>query len=343
MTINEFQNRKEILKKDKIQFGEFGFNDQKPMEFLKIDIFEVTIDKDSFHWQSKWKNENGRWVKTEGVVDWDKNYVLMLGGLCGIESEHSKSEKMGKYSYLSKSTCFRLMPSGKKEYESAEYEFDAEVRGEEVILKNEIAFMEYNQKKDSGTLKQNDREVKQKYKSDLEKKLVTVEMAKFGRQRADTGAHKRAICKMIKLPSASEELIGTHLFCFQCVPDFSNGNVRDLYLSKNNPASSVFGNTPQISDNSYIEEAEPKNITLTAASQISEKRESLKSNAVLYKLAGLVLDKEEYAEDFLNFLKNYNHLQDKNGMLLEWICKFGDMGEVKPGETETVLKNWGNS
>jgi hypothetical protein len=344
MTYSEYLKRVEELKKKNVKVGSFDFKGQKPIEFLKIDIFEVTVDRDAFHWQPKWENVNNKWKKTEKIVDWDKNFVLMLGGLCGIESEHSRSEKMSKFSYLSKATLYRRLPSGKKEYESAEYEFDAEIRADEVILKNEIAYMEYEQKKEAGQLKQNDREVKQKYKTEFEKKLVAVEMAKFGRQRADTGAHKRAIGKMIKLPPAKEDLIGTVFFCFQCVPDFSNTNVRNMYLTGENPASSVFG-APQITTN--IEDAEHEVVEeKSAIFQITEKREALKANAPLYKLSGLVIETENHAEEFLGFLKDFNHNSDKTGSLIAWVKKFEPVDPiVESGSNEIktqYLKDWGN-
>jgi len=342
MNYTEYLKRIDVLKKQNIKVGSFDFNGQMPIEFLKIEIIEEEVTDSAFHWQDKWSNNGGKWVKEKSIVDWDKNYILMLGGLCGIESDHSKSEKMGKYSYLSKSTCYRVLPSGKKEYESAEYEFDAEVRAEEVVLKNEIKAMEYEEKKASNSLRQNDREVSRKYKSDFEKQLVVVEMAKFGRQRADTGAHKRAIQKMIKLPSANESLIGTHLFCFQCVPDFSNKNVRQKYLETDSPGSSVFGQIEH-RDSDVIDQ---KDTEPSAMFQIAEKKGSLKSNAVLYKLAGFVLESEAHAEGFLDLLKGYNEIEDKTSKLIFWVDLFESIDPIIKngtiGAKKDYLKNWGN-
>lgn len=343
MNYTEYLRRVDELKKQNIKVGSFDFSGQNPIEFLKVEIIEEEITAAAFHWQDKWMNVGGKWKKEKSIVDWDKNYVLMLGGLCGIESDFSKSEKMGKYSYLSKATLYRILPSGKREYESAEYEFDAEVRAEEVVLKNQIKYMEYEEKKSSNSLGRNDREVKQKYKSDFEKQLVVVEMAKYGRQRADTGAHKRAIVKMIKLPSASEELIGTRLFCFQCIPDFSNENVRQKYLQGDNPANSIFG-TAQIEykEEDVIDQPE----TPSAIFQIAEKRELLKSRPALYKLAGIVLEAETHAEEFLGFLKDFNNIQDKASATINWLNKFETVdGLLLDGTAEAksdFLKKWGN-
>lgn len=314
MNEKEFHERVKYLKEQKVPCGVFDFKGQKPIEFLKIEVFEVSINKDAFHWDTKGK-----------IIDWKKDFIFLLGEMCGIESGPFHSEKMGKYSYLSKANLFRILPSGNKEYASAEYEFDAEIRAEEAILKDEV----YNQNPD-----------KRKYRNDAQKRLAVVEQAKFGRQRADTGAHKRAIIKMLNVPKAKDDLIGCVLFCFKCTPNFENSAIRNMYLTGGNPASSVFGDVPQITK---VEDDDTIQGEPSAAFTIAEKREGLKKNPVLYKLSGIVLDKDEHTEEFLQFLKNYKDIQNKEVELMKWVRMLEEVGPIKTGEEKKFLEEWGNN
>ncbi|MDC7221561.1 MAG: hypothetical protein PQJ59_16625 [Spirochaetales bacterium] len=239
MTLEQYEKRYAELKEQGIRSMHFGFNGQLPVDFLKIEVFEEVIKESHIHMIERSVNENGQWVKKKEIVDWKKGFIFMLGGLCGIESDPFVSEKTGKYAYLSHARLWRLLPSMNKESVSAEYEFDAEIRAEETILKNEIKFQDYQQKVAEG--KKPRYEVYQKYKTEADKRLAVVEMAKFGRQRADSGAHKRGIIKMLKLPNPREEFIGMTVFCFKCVPNLDNMEMRHKLLNDDKSAQEVFG------------------------------------------------------------------------------------------------------
>lgn len=311
----EYESRFKQLKEQGVKTMHLDFRGSKPIEFLKIEIQEETITKNAFHWKDK-KDKNWNVVGKE-IVDWNKNFIFVIGGLCGIEPEPFKSEKMGKYSYLSKSNLYRLFPTGNKEYTSAEYEFDSEIRAEEVVLKDEI----FNMKKPE----------KRRYTTDAKKKLAVVEMAKFGRQKADSGAHKRGIIKMLKLPSATEDLLNVVVFCFRCIPDMSNHQMRASYLLNNNMADSVFGAPRQVEDATpqYVEES-------SVGVDIEAKLEENKEHNALYKTGQAILDKKIHLDEFMNFLNGYDSLgqEDQVKILSNWVSRLNIPGA--PLETDSL-------
>lgn len=316
------------------------FRGQKPIDYLKIEVFEEEITEDAFHWQDSWANKDGKWVKSKSIVDWKKNYIFLLGGLCGIESEPFESERQGKYSFVSKANLYRVLPSGARERASKSYEYDAEIRAEEVILKNEIKFMEYQAKKESGSLTSKDREVTNKYESEAKKKLAVIENAKFGRQKADSGAHKRAIIAMLKLPSPDASLVGVKVFCYKCSPDFTSAEVRQKYLSGGDPSGSVFGG--HMIEHKDIETIEPEETIQEVEVNIEVLRENLKEHSSLYKLSGIILERKFCMEEFLAYMIGYVESNDKVDTVCGWLNRLGIKvsGQTKEAKM-AFLKNWG--
>lgn len=134
MTSKEAEARIAKLHEEKSRCMTLDFRGQKPIPYLKIDVFEEMISKAAFHWVTKSKKENGQWVKVDEIIDWKKNFIFMLGGLCGIESSPCEREREGKYSFVSKANIFRVLPSGSRETQSASYEYDAAIRASSISL-----------------------------------------------------------------------------------------------------------------------------------------------------------------------------------------------------------------
>jgi len=323
MTLSKYEQRKKILDDKKIKYGELNFRGQKPIDYLKIEVFETEMNQESFHW-----DKNGK------LVDYQKTFILDLGGLCGIEAAPFVSEKLSKYSYLSKSNLYRLLPSGNREHCSAEYEFDAEIRGEETVLKDEV----YNMNSPD----------KRKYKNTAQERLVVTQLAVLGRSKADTGSHKRGIIKMLKLPSAKPEFVGTHLFCFRCVPDMSNPEVRQGFLESQNPGSVVFGRIEHKQDDIVQKQEETvpdENFEIEMS--ISSEMETLKDRPAIYKLAGIILNKKFELEKFREYIFGYSKLNGADQMitLIDWISKIEEVEESVVKGDATVrkyfLQAWG--
>jgi hypothetical protein len=342
MTEQEYENRKKVLIAENAKGHEFSFGGQRPIDYLKVEIQEVLVTEDAFHWQDKWFNDSGKWKTKREIIDWNKNFILMLGGICGIESGSFVSERQGKYSFISKANLYRLLPSGNKEHVSAEYEFDAEIRAEETILKNEIAYMEYQSELAKG--KKPKREISLRFESEAKKRLAVVEMAKFGRQRSDSGAHKRGIMKMLRVPNASADLIGSHWFCFRCIPNFDSQAVRNSYLQG---SSDVYSSEPrrieEQEQQEVIEEQEP-----SAAFLIGQKISSMKDHKALCKLAKMYLSKGTDLESFMVFVESYLSItkEDRISGIVEYLSKIEEVpAEILTGDPVSqyaYVSGWGN-
>lgn len=343
MTYQEYELRKEYLKSQNIKKGSLDFRGQKPIEFLKLEITEEEISENSFKWKESWKKESSGWEKVKEVADWNKNFILLLGELCGVESESSRSERHREYAYLSKATVVRLQPSGHKAPISAEYEYDAEVKAKKVILKNEVKYEEYQDRVTAGEKVKDKDIVSLRYGSEKKKELLVVEMAEYGRQKADTGSHKRAIIKMLKLPSPSIELIGAVFFCFQCVPDFSNKNMRERYLSGSDSSERIFGKIEHKIKPAKVDE-EP-----SIQFKIGEQRAILKDYKALYKLTGLVLNRGQNLDEYYSFITDYQN-KSKENKVDEIVKRLTDFVEVPdniisgdPTMKYSFVTEWGNS
>lgn len=163
--------------------------------------------------------------KNNEIVDYTKNVILEIGLLAGIEVIESISQKLSTFAYTS--TCFvkRKMPTGHVEQMSADYEFDAEIRFQ-IEEANDIIYQ--NGKKYTK-------------KSDMVNKAMKVrriaEMAVHGKSRADTGAQKRAIIKILQIPGATTKyknqyaMPNTIAYISKIVPNLDNSEMRQLYLN----------------------------------------------------------------------------------------------------------------
>ena len=328
MTVEAYKKRVEELKEKDVRCMHLDFRGQEPIEYLKVEVFEGEINKEAFHWDSY----------TGKLVDWQKNFIFDLGSLCGIEAAPFISQKLSKYSYLSKSNLDRLLPSGNKEHCTAEYEFDAEIRGEETVLKDEVK-----------NLKSPDN---RKFKNTAQERLVITQLAVLGRSKADTGSHKRGIIKMLKLPPAKQDLVGVHIFCFRCAPDMSNPDVRRSYLESQNPSHALFGQQIEYHSEDIIQPAEQSESVDTKDMDIEMcidlTRNELKDRPAIYKLAGIILEKKIEFEAFRTYIDGWLKLDQSKQIstMIEWISKVETVAEpTLKGDLivqMNFLKEWGS-
>lgn len=294
MTPAEAEGRIKALHGKEIRCMRLDFRGQQPIPFLRVEVFETEITAGSFHWKDAYVD--GKWTKNAEIIDWKKNFIFELGGLCGIESGPFEREREGKYSFVSKANVFRVLPSGNKEFASASYEFDAEIRAEESILSNEIKYDEYQEKVRRGNKPQY--AVEKKYDTDAKKRLEVVRMAKFGAQRADSGAKKRGIISMLKLPNPDKKLVDVRVFCYKCLPNFESEEVRQRYLSSD-PAGAIFGSPEPVRQIPAADEAEVVERGAPFDAEIAK----IGNIPALVRLSRLIRS-EENAE-FLSFLRQY--------------------------------------
>jgi len=324
MTVEAYKKRVNELKEKNIRCMHLDFRGQEPMEYVKIDVFEGEITRECFHW-----DKNGK------LVDWQKTFIFELGGLCGIEASPFVSQKLSKYSYLSKSNLYRLLPSGNKEHCTAEYEFDAEIRGEETVLKDEV----YNLEKPEN----------RKFKNTAQERLVITQLAVLGRSKADTGSHKRGIIKMLKLPPAKPDLVGVHVFCFRCVPDMSNPEVRRSYLESQNPVPVVYGAIEHHKSDDIVQPAEKTGSTdkMDVEMCIDLTMRELSDRPAIHKLAGLILKKKIELEAFREYIDGWLKLDQSKQVstMIQWIPKVETVEEkILKGDLivqMNYLKDWG--
>jgi len=176
--------------------------------------------------------------------------------------------------------------------------------------------------------------------------LAVVEMAKNARSRADTGAHKRAIIKMLKLPSPDSKLIGSYLFCFQCAPDFANSVVRNQYLLGHNDGSGVFGETSRtaLKDVTVTIDDEP-----TLQFKIGEQRAKLKDHKALCKLTGMMLERNQNLDEYYSFIMNYPEISKEEKVdeivkrLSDFIVVPDNIISGDPSMKLAFVTEWGNN
>jgi len=181
--------------------------------YVKEEVSEIQLTPTDFHYDFR-----------DDIVDYTKNIILEIGLLAGIEVFEISSQKLSKFSYIATATVHRKMPSMHTEQTSADYEFDAEVRFD-IELANDII------------KKKNKFNTKDTSMNDARKLKRIAEMAQHGRTRADTGAHKRAIIKLLQLPSPNIVIKGKAvmtsavIFVSKIIPNLENSEMRQLCLS----------------------------------------------------------------------------------------------------------------
>jgi len=327
MTVEAYRKRVNELKEKNIRCMHLDFRGQEPMEYIKLEVFESEITEESFRWNY------------DNIKDWNKNYIFDIASLCGIEPQLDRfvSQKLSKYSYLSKSSLIRLMPSGNKEPGGAEYEFDAEIRGDEIVLKDEVDNMKTPDKL--------------KYKTAAQKKLVITQLAVLGRSKADTGSHKRGIIKMTKFPKAEKKLLGVHVFCFRCIPNMDNAEVRQSYLESQNPSNVVYG--PQRIEHRPDDITQPAETTgstdkMDVEMCIDLTMRELADRPAIHKLAGLILKKKIELEAFRTYIDGWLKLDQSKQIstTIQWISKVETVEEkILKGDLivqMNYLKDWGS-
>lgn len=338
MTVEAYKKRVEELKKKNIRCAHFDFRGQQPIEYLKVEVFEEDITRESYHWDDKWtKNDEGKWVKSVEIVDWTKNFILLIAELCGVETDLPTSKKEDG-SFISSTTARRLTPAGNKISEPGLYDFDAAARVDVKYWDDIIKFKDDLDKR--------------KYPTEAHKNKAIAQLKVNGAGKADTGAEKRAIIKLLKIPTPLEKNIGVKMFCFRCVPDMTNSEVRQGFLNSQNPANAVFG-TQKIEHkpDDIIQPAEQSGSVDTTDMDIEMcidlTRQELKENPAIYKLAGIILDKKIELEKFRTYIDSYAGLpgEKKISTLVEWISKIDEVNEEVTNGDETVkkyfLQAWG--
>jgi hypothetical protein len=321
MNIDEARERVQMLRSENKPYRLFDFRSQIPVEFLRVEVTEEVVTENAFRWDEKWeKADNGSWTKRRVLVDWKKDFIFTIGGYCGIDSASSETSREGSHSFISVANVVRLFPSGHRIYNSATYEYDAESRAEEAILKNRIKYKEYQRAVASGEKPK--REVKNKYPSRDHEMLLIAENKKFGRQKADTGAYKRAIIKMLKIEKPEESMIGVHMLCFKCVPNMDSPEMRSSFLlGSGNPAPSIYGHiepahTPTNTQPVSRADEEPRNVTPEGISDYALAIESLQNDMsahqALVKMSRIAVEKNHNLEGMYGFMNDYPGMDEKN-------------------------------
>jgi hypothetical protein len=317
MTYNKYLEVHKKLVDENRKIFNFDFNGQKPIEFFKIEVFHVVIEKDHMH-------------TFGGKPEWTKNFVNLIGDLCGVKSKMISSDKISKYSFVSSYESRRRNPSGDHSSEEGTYEFDAEIRVEKEYWKERMDYPD-NQKK-------------WKYVSEAHKMHEISSLAVLGRSKADTGAEKRAVIKLLRFPKPDFKMIETHIFCFRCEPDMDNQDARRNILNGGSHANSIFG-TPSISGPAETAKKESDDITVTSGEvELEAMMDDIKDQKALHKLAGIILDNKSNIEEFLVYVNGYSGMsqEDQVTTLIGWISRYETvlkMGSLS--EQRTYLVNWG--
>jgi hypothetical protein len=109
--------------------------------------------------------------------------VDRMGEASGVTfvAEHCRVDKVDRYVWVGRAQGKRRMPDGTWRHSAVhEYEYDAELRSEETAMND----------------------TKGRYKTDMAKRRLLLETAKFGRQRAATGARLKVIRELVGVPTA---------------------------------------------------------------------------------------------------------------------------------------------
>jgi hypothetical protein len=109
--------------------------------------------------------------------------VDRMGEASGVTfvAEQCRVEKVGRYVWVGRAQGKRRMPDGTWRHSAVhEYEYDAELRAEETAMND----------------------TKGRYNTEMAKRRLLLETAKFGRQRAATGARLKVIRELVGVPTA---------------------------------------------------------------------------------------------------------------------------------------------
>ena len=340
MTVEAYNKRAKELKDKKTRCMHLDFRGQQPIDGLKIEVFEIEVTEDSFKWQEKWsKNDKDKWVKERKICDWERNFILLIGEYCGVTTDLPTISKGGN-SITATTIARRLIPAGNKIAEPALYEFDSEARID-VTYWDEI-------------VKHPDDPDKRSYPTEAHKNRAIAQLKVHGGSKSDSGTEKRAIRKLLKIPDATKhEYKGMIIFCFRCIPDMTNPEVRQGFLNSLNPANAVYG-PPRIEHkpDDIIQPAEqpgnPDTTDMDIEMCIDLTRQELKDSPAIYKLAGIILDKKIELEKFRTYIDSYTGLpgEKKISTLVGWISNVEDVEEEFITGTSTVqklfLQSWGS-
>lgn len=340
MTVEAYKKRVEELKKKNVRCMHLDFRGQEPIEGLKVEVFEIEITKESYKWKEGWKKNKEKWEKEIKIADWDRNFILLVAEYCGVTTDLPTVIK-GSNSFTATTTARRLIPAGNKVVEPALYEFDSEARIDVVYWDDIIKFP--------------DNPEKRSYPTEAHKNKAIAQLKVHGGSKSDSGTEKRAIRKLLKIPDAKQENIGVVMFCFRCIPDMTNPEVRQGFLNSLNPANAVYGSQRiehKPDDIDIIQPAEqtgqPDNSdTFKLEMTIDSERETLKDSPAIYKLAGIIMDKKIELEAFRGYIFGYSKLEKPEQIktLVEWISKVEEVKEEVTNGDETVkkyfLQAWG--
>ena len=210
MNYQEAIKKMETLKTQGKVVVDLTFRGTVAVPFVKEEVSEYVSSDFDFHWLGS------------SILDYQKNFVLALGEMAGAELADLKSQKLSRFAFTSTAFLERKLPSGSKETVTADYEFDAETRYD---IEEANRIIKGDGPKYQDPAKQ----------SALRIKRIS-EMATVGRGRADTGSHKRAIVKMLRLPSAQHKsngkytFLGAHFFVSKVVPNLENSQIQGMYF-----------------------------------------------------------------------------------------------------------------
>ncbi len=201
------------------------------IEFFQEEIQEIQLTNDDFHWKESWPSKNME------IVDYKKQFIMLIGAAAGItvmDIVHSK-ESM----FVHNATCYvrRPTPNGTNQELSADSCYDVEARFQ-IELSNDI--IKYEKWKESGS--KGDQQggkycTKNEILNEALKRKRMAEMAQHGAAQADTGAHQRAIKKMLKIPPATEKkgngylMPGSYIFISCIKPNLQNTELRTRFLN----------------------------------------------------------------------------------------------------------------
>lgn len=188
---------------------------------FKEEVTVVQLTRDYFHWKEKSPNE---------IVDYKLETIIDLGLIGGIKPVNTHSTKISKYSFVSTSEMMRPKPDGSRDTKEETYEYDAEVRFDDELANDLI----YNNGKFSWNGNGTDKG--QRYYEGQKLKRLS-NMATHGRSKADSGAEKRAIIKLLNLPPSTTKIKGQYkmvniyLFISKVVPNLDNPQMREKFLN----------------------------------------------------------------------------------------------------------------
>lgn len=172
--------------------GVFSFVKPSHLEelspLLECHIEAITVRKDEFH-----ELEGGKtYMPRKETLD---KFASAAGVNYNQAAESTRKE--GETCYVGRSQGMVMGPDGKMIYgDVCEYEFDAEIRTEEMRLKGKADWNNKDEKGRPGTREYTEREVQSEM----------IQFRKVGRQRANTGARNRATVAILGMSTGFKGL-----------------------------------------------------------------------------------------------------------------------------------------